>query len=132
MNPSDQEIIDAAVKAQQLKLGGIVVDPTVLNGINVDPNVPVRQKLKIVDGVPVVTSVKTGPLTFWDKFKKYYKGAIAVVGFVLVLLVQLQGIVPEGTSKDWITTAIAGATALAVLLKQNEHWFETPVIPTQG
>jgi hypothetical protein len=54
-------------------------------------------------------------------FAKYWKGTIAVGGFLLILLNTLVGLqFWDERALDWINTTIAGIVALGVWIKRNQ------------
>ena len=59
------------------------------------------------------------------KLPEYWKGLVAVFGALLILLNSLVGMHfwSPGVA-EWISTAIAGLTALAVFLKKNVNALE--------
>jgi hypothetical protein len=74
-----------------------------------------------------VTGYKDGPVTALDKFKGYYKEAIAVVGTVVIILNQLTPVIhtiANDVVQHWFTVAVAFVTGLGVLLTKNEQWVD--------
>lgn len=70
--------------------------------------------------------VKQGPVTFLDRLKKYYKGLIALIGFVLILLNQLTPLFDFLPAQDrpYVTAVIGALTVLGTFLKGNENWVD--------
>lgn len=78
-------------------------------------------------GTPVkVVNAKTGPVGFLDKAKGYYKGLIAAVGAILVIVNELTPLLNflPGQDKQYVTLVIGVLTTAATFLKSNEHWVD--------
>jgi hypothetical protein len=78
------------------------------------------------EGERVVVAVKEGAVTWRDQAKKWYKGGIAAVGALLIILTQLEvfsGLLGE-QGKTVFTVAVAVLTSVSVFLKSNERWIE--------
>lgn len=73
-----------------------------------------------------VVSAKTGPVGILDKAKGYYKGLIAAVGSILVIVNELTPLLNflPGQDKQYVTLVIGFLTTVAVFLKDNEHWVD--------
>ena len=82
-----------------------------------------------VSHVPVeVVKEVPGKVTVLQKVAKYYKGIVAFLGTVAVLLTSpeigpLQHLLPP-TEQHWLTVGIGALTVLLTFLKSNEHWVD--------
>jgi hypothetical protein len=66
--------------------------------------------------------VEAAPKGWQVALAKYWKGTIAVGGFLLILLNTLVGLqLWSERTLDWISTAIAGLVALGVWFKRNQE-----------
>lgn len=75
----------------------------------------------------VVVAESSGPVSFWDKAKNYYKTLISIVGLVLVVLNEITpmtSFLPEN-QRHWLSVAVVAVTALLTFLKSNETWFDS-------
>jgi hypothetical protein len=69
--------------------------------------------------------VEAAPTRWQAALAKYWKGTIAVGGFLLILLNTLVGLqFWSERALDWINTAIAGLVALGVWFKRNQRQAE--------
>jgi Gpi18-like mannosyltransferase len=69
-----------------------------------------------------MTEHKPAPQKWQVALAKYWKGTIAVGGFLLILLNTLVGLqIWSERTLDWISTAIAGLVALGVWFKRNQE-----------
>jgi hypothetical protein len=86
-----------------------------------------KQRVALTDeGVRTVVAVKPGEINWRDQAKRYYKGGIAAVGALLIILTQLEvfsGLLGE-QGKTVFTVAVAVLTSISVFLKSNERWIE--------
>lgn len=77
---------------------------------------------------PTVVSEKNGKVTVFDEIKKYYKGLIAFVGMLLIIINQvtpwLNDILTDPNDKKLFTVIVSAITALGVILKDNEKWVD--------
>lgn len=77
---------------------------------------------------PKVQVLKTvsGPLTWLDSLKGYYKGLITLVGGLLVILNELTPVFDflPGSAKQYFTVAVAALTTLSAFLVSNQHWVD--------
>lgn len=76
------------------------------------------------EGTPAVIDSKNGPVTFFDKVKKYYKFLIAAVGALLIVLNEATPLFNTlgGSGEKWFTGIVAVVASIGVLLKSNERW----------
>lgn len=68
-----------------------------------------------------------GPVTFADKLKAYYKGAIMILGAVLIILDQVTPVfdsIFHGTAHNIFASIVAGVTTFLGILKANEKWVD--------
>jgi hypothetical protein len=74
----------------------------------------------------VVADTKPGTVGWADKLKGWYKGLIAAVGAILVLLNNIGPFADllGGDVSQWVTVAISALTAAGVFLRENEHWVD--------
>lgn len=90
--------------------------------------------VKVAD-VPVeVISQTDGAVTWFQKIKLYYKGIVAFIGTVLVLLTSpeigfLGHLLPSG-QQHYLTIGIGVLTVLLTFLKENQHWFDDSAVNT--
>lgn len=78
-------------------------------------------------GTPVkVVDEKVGAVTFLDKAKGYYKGLIALVGSLLIVLNQVSPLLNfiPGNGKEYVSYAIGLLTVAGAFLKENQHWVD--------
>jgi hypothetical protein len=78
------------------------------------------------EGERAIIAVKPGEINWRDKAKRFYKGGIAAVGALLIILTQLEvfsGLLGE-QGKTVFTVAVAILTSISVFLKSNERWIE--------
>ena len=94
-----------------------------------DPPVPVKQSLRLVDGVPVVVAVKQGSVTWRDNLKKYWHLAIVIIGMVLLAISEFSPLITDPTMKSYVAVVISVLTAAGVFLKNNEHWVDSELTP---
>jgi hypothetical protein len=86
----------------------------------------VKKRVEVQNAELVVTEAKPGTVSFGDKVKKYYKGLIALVGALLVLVNQvtpLTNFLGEDT-QNLVSVVIVFLTAVATFLKSNEQWVD--------
>lgn len=95
--------------------------------MNQDIETPEKQWVRLTPtGQVEVAAVKDGEINWRDQAKRYYKGGIAAVGALLVILAQLEvfaGLLGEN-GKTVFTVVVAVLTSLSVFLKSNERWVE--------
>lgn len=74
----------------------------------------------------VVVATKAGTVTTLDKIKGYYKGLIAAVGSILVIINEVTPLLNflPGQDKQYVNLVIGFITTAAVFLKDNEHWVD--------
>lgn len=86
---------------------------------NEDVHGPIPPKVKVL-------TTASGTLTWLDKAKGYYKGLIALVGAVLVILNQLTPVFDflPGQLKQYFTVAVSVLTAVSAFLVANQHWVD--------
>lgn len=77
-------------------------------------------------GVVNVMEEKIGKVNLVDKFKGYYKGAIAFVGMLLIVLEASTPIFSSfQIDQSKIVALIAALTTVGVLLKKNQTWVDS-------
>ena len=97
------------------------------NGRTNMTDVPEKQWVALTPAGNVeVRAIKDGAVNWRDKAKRFYKGGIAAVGAILIILMQLEvfsGLLGE-QGKTLFTVAVAVLTSISVFLKSNERWIE--------
>jgi hypothetical protein len=86
---------------------------------NTEVHGPVAPHVQVLD-------TATGPLTWLDKLKGYYKGLITLVGVVLVILNQVTPVFDfmPANVQHWFTVVVAALTAVSAFLVANQHWVD--------
>jgi nicotinamide riboside transporter PnuC len=73
-----------------------------------------------------VTKETEGPVTWAQKAKGYYKGIIALITGLLVVLNELTPVMNSlpGQDKQYLATVIVIVGTSLTILKSNEHWVD--------
>lgn len=81
---------------------------------------------KETPGPVLLVKTEAGSVTWSDKVKAYYKGIIAVITSILVVLNTLTPVFNflPGQDKQYITVGIAVIGGLLAFFKDNEHWVD--------
>lgn len=79
----------------------------------------VAPKALVLQAVP-------GPVTVLDKAKGYYKGIIAALGSLVIIINEVTPLFNflPGQDKHYVTVAVAVVTGVLTFLKSNEHWVD--------
>jgi hypothetical protein len=88
---------------------------------------PVKNLVEPTESGQAVVKSVPGPVTFFDKVKKYYKFIIAAVGALLIVLNEATPMfnMLGGSGEKWFSAIVAVLTSVGVFLKANEHWVDS-------